>query len=323
MLGLSRGVSPIGGVLVLSLFIATLPSVTQGSDYSQPGPWEVELREESLTVPGERRPLKIILALPVKADAGAAPLVVFSHGFLLEGSDYQSYGLHLASNGLAVALPTYRMTLLDADHGRLAVQLQLVVDHLAREADGGSLSGLVDASRLGLAGHSLGGKLSFMVATQSASPVAVAGIDPVDGGGPGGGDDDRFPAVVPGRMAELRVPILLIGAELGGEVRFGQACAPEDRNYQRFFEAASGNAIEITQLDAGHMQYLDDPGCGFACLVCVQGSAPSEEIRLSAHAYLTAFFVGHLEGRAEALTWLEHKLAEDGEAGRIVVRRKD
>jgi len=276
-----------------------------------------------VTVPGERRPLEIMLALPVKGDAEAAPLVILSHGFLLEGSEYTSYGLHLASHGLAVALPTYRMSLLDADHRRLAEQLRLVIDHLAQEADTGSLSGSVDASQLGLAGHSLGGKLSFMVAAQSAFPAAVAGIDPVDGGGPGIASDERFPAVVPEKVAALPIPILLIGAELGGQVRFGQACAPLDRNYQRFFEAATGNAVEVTQLGAGHMQYLDDPDCGLACLVCVQGSARSEEIRLSAQAYLTAFFVGHLEDRAEALTWLEHRLVEDELAGRVVVRRKD
>lgn len=313
----------IAAFLVLTLLFVPMPGGMEGANFGHPGPWPFEVREESLTVPGERRPLEMLLMLPVKGDAGAAPLVVFSHGFLLEGSDYQSYGFHLASHGVAVALPTYRMSLLDADHRRLAEHLQLVVEQLGREADGGSLSGVVDASRLGLAGHSLGGKLSFMAAAQSASPVAVAGIDPVDGGGPGVAGDERFPAVVPEEVAALRVPMLLIGAQLGGEVRFGQACAPVDRNYQRFFEAAVGNAIEVTQLDAGHMQYLDDPDCGFACLVCVQGSALSEDIRLSAQAYLAAFFVGHLEDNDSALTWLENKLAEDEQAGRVVVRRKD
>ncbi len=293
-----------------------------GARYAQSGPWDVEILSLSVSVPAEHRPIAVTLVIPVGKEPPAGELVVFTHGFLLTGDDYLSYGVRLSSHGFAVALPSLRMSPLSADHRQLADTLKAVIDHLVGESVEGVLSDVVDASRIGLVGHSLGGKLSFYVAGNISGVRAVAALDPVDGGGPGGRDQERFPRVIPDRMADLRVPVLLLGADRAGETLFGQPCAPEDANYQRFFEAAAGPALEVTQAETGHMQYLDNPNCGIPCAVCVRGATPSDEVRATAQAYLTGFFAAHVALHEGAAVWLDDKLVTDEADGRVVVRRR-
>ncbi|MCX6100359.1 MAG: hypothetical protein NTV92_02840, partial [Candidatus Bipolaricaulota bacterium] len=133
------------------------------------------------------------------------------------------------------------------------------------------------------------------------------------GGGLLPADPILTPSVAPERMAEIHVPLLFVGAELGGVSTGLIACAPTSENYQRFYEAANPPAIEITQLGAGHGQYAD-PGAGLILAACDPGTASSA-------AYLTAFFLGRLGGDAGALSWLDARLAEDEAQGRILVRR--
>jgi hypothetical protein len=59
------------------------------------------------------------------------------------------------------------------------------------------LHGLADESSIGAAGHSLGGKLALLETVTDSRIRAVATLDPVDGGGPGGSDplSERGPRV--------------------------------------------------------------------------------------------------------------------------------
>jgi hypothetical protein len=100
----------------------------------------------------------------------------------------------------------------------------------------------------------------------------------------------------------LEIPIMLIGAELGSIPAVFTPCAPENENYQRYFEAANSPAIEITQLDVGHDQYVDDSVDGSASL-CALGYVPGAWVRDNAASYITAFFVAHLYDSQEALDW--------------------
>jgi len=259
----------------------------------------------------------------VRTGGGPFPLVVFSHGFLLDGAKYRSYADHLASHGFVVALPTYEMGL-SVDHRDLEVDLLAVFEaYRGMNAwQGHPLRGGVDADLVGTSGHSLGGKLSLMGASVEARVRAVGVLDPVDGGGPPGtvASSPKYPSVTPERMDQIQVPLLLIGNDLGKLASAGFPCAPEAENYQRFFAAANPPALEVTQLDVGHNQYLDDEG-GFGA-VCPQGATPSERVRAAARAYLAAFFRGHLRDEEAALDWLEARLARDEAAGEIRLRRK-
>jgi len=295
----------------------------------EPGPYETGVFRSRFVERERDRTVRLISVFPsddgqtVRVEGGPFPLVVFSHGFLLDGEKYRSYADHLASHGFVVALPSYAMGL-SVDHRDLQADLLAVLAHYA-EANawpGHPLQGGIEADLIGTSGHSLGGKLSLMGASTDARVRAVGVLDPVDGGGPPGttADSPKYPSLAPERMGQIRVPLLLIGNDLGRLASAGFPCAPEAENYQRFFEAATPPALEVTQLDVGHNQYLDDEG-GLGA-VCPQGDTPSERVRAAAGAYLTAFFRGHLTAESAALDWLDAQLARDEAEGRVSVRRK-
>lgn len=298
--------------------VLTLAAFGGEVDPGAPGPWST--RTLVTSVPFGRTPIRLVTVLP--ESEGPWPLIVFSHGFTLRGDLYRSYADRLASHGFVVGLPTYPG--LATDHRALADGLHALLSYYtaAAGAAGSPLKGRILTEKIGLAGHSLGGKISLLVASEDSRVRAVAGLDPVDGAGPGMSASERYPSVIPDRIAELTVPLLLLGADRAREPRFGLPCAPEDRNYERIFEAGSGPALEITQLEAGHTQYLDDPGCGIACFACVTGERPSREIRADAQGYLTAFFLAWLSHLETARDWLERRLEEDLARGFVRLRQR-
>jgi len=216
---------------------------------------------------------------------GGVPLILFNHGFMLWGELYRSYGERFASHGLVVALPTYPMSFSSVNHTALAGDARFLIDHcLSLDAQPGSaLYGLVDEDRIGAGGHSFGGKLSLLVASMDARIAAIGALDPVDGGGPALDDPVLFPSVTPERMPAIHAQLLLLGAELGGVSWFLIPCAPIAENYQRFYEAANAPAIEVTQLGAGHGQYVD-PGADAMLAACAPGTADTEWVRSSSAA---------------------------------------
>jgi dienelactone hydrolase len=282
---------------------------------------------EHLVDTARGREMGLLVLYPLTTATGdpvaGFPLILFNHGFMLWGGLYRSYGDQLASHGFVVALPTYPMSMAGISHMTLAADARFVIDHcLALATDSGSpLFGLVDAGAIGAAGHSFGGKLALLEAVTDPRVRAIAALDPVDGGGLLPADPILTPSVTPERMGEIQVPLLFVGAELGGVSTALLACAPTSENYQRFYEAANPPAIEITQIGAGHGQYAD-PGAALILAACDPGTASAEWVRTSSAAYLTAFFLGRLSGDAGALSWLDARLGEDETQGRVLVRRR-
>ena len=207
--------------------------------------------------------------------AGPRPTVVFTHGFQLSSASYLSTAKHLATHGFAVVLPNLGGGLF-ATHLDHQATIIKVLDWLEEEnADAGSaLAGRLDFARLALAGHSMGGKISFLVSTVDARPKAIVGFDPVDAaGGPVAVDPKDYPSVTPERMIDVKVPFLVVGEttnSTGGLL--GQACAPAADNYQQYFDNAESPAIAFTFAGANHFSWLDDPNCLFICASCDKGS---------------------------------------------------
>lgn len=285
------------------------------------GPLDVNEWQSTLTDPSTGRSMDLVVLLPETPDR--APLILFHHGFLLTADHYRSYGEHLASHGFVVAMPTFPTNFLTMDHAKLAVDVRFVLDTcLAMNLDPQSeLHGRIDPARIGSSGHSLGGKLSLLEAATDPRIRAIAVLDPVDTGNPIFDNPRKFPSVAPERMPEIAVPLLIVGAELGKVLVTFTPCAPEKDNYQRFFEAANSPALEITQLDVGHGQYVD-PGAEAATMACAVGDVPDDWVRAASASYLAAFFLGHLMPGESALSWLDARLEEQIEAGQITVRRK-
>lgn len=317
----------LAGLAALAAAGVATPAFT---DPSTRGPYQVLALTEGIYDQARGRSIGLLTLFPSKdgqspaRDGAPYALIIFSHGFLLRGEQYRSYGEHLASHGFIVSLPTYPASLFDFSHVELKNDLIFVIEYYLKinVTAGQRLEGAIDPQRIGASGHSLGGKLSLFAAAEDSRIKASATLDPVDGGPPGGGDPARFPSVAPEMMEEIRVPLLFIGNDLGRAALAGVACAPEEENYERFFEAANPPAIEVTQRGVGHMQYLDNPECGLACAVCVRGSTPSEEVRAKTQAYLTAFYLEQLKGLDGALEWLDRTLQADEAAGKVTVRRK-
>ena len=240
-------------------------------------------------------------------EAGTYAVVVFSHGFLMANSYYSETLDHLASHGFVVVAPqTHQpggLPIGKPSSEEEAGTLDSVLNWIP-----GNLENVVsvdpDVSLIGLAGHSRGAKLAWIILQDNPNlGVAVAGLDPVDGGGIFTfGDISALDQSLPAGMASL-----IIGSGRGEESGglLSPACAPEGQNHVQFYEMTQSPAWYILATDAGHMDFLDaDPaGCGFECGACVSGN-DIDNNRQTAMGALTAFFRGQLQGDTAALDYL-------------------
>jgi chlorophyllase len=253
--------------------------------------------------------MDVRLYLPSDLAAGPFPLVVLSHGFQLNGEGYNVLGDRLASHGFVVVSPSYGDNLFNAlSHTALAQIVVATIDWAAAEngRSGSALFGHLDLDKIGVTGHSRGGKQSIYAAILDPRIKAVFGIDPVDSGPPVGGNDPvAFPSITPERMGELTVPFAAIGAGRGGETTLfglGPACAPTADNYQAYFDASGAPAFEYLVVDAGHLDFVDS--CGFLCATCSQGSDASVGRNFAAQTAV-AFFKVFLAADESYRPWVD------------------
>jgi chlorophyllase len=214
-------------------------------------------------------------------------------------SAYDEILKHLASHGFVVIAPQMYEPGLGpllgnptaAQEAELAAH---VIDWLPGRLE--SVVGFpVRTDLLGIAGHSRGGKVAWLVA--SADPgriLAIAGVDPVDGtGGPYGNQ----PRVVNGPFA-ISIPALVLGTELGG------SCAPAGDNHVQFFEASESPAWHVIALNQGHGDMLDEPEAAAAAMFCKSGPNREGMRRLTA-GQMVALFRATLQGDDSSRNVLE------------------
>ena len=247
------------------------------------------------------------LVYPTTAPPAAGfPGVAFAHGFQLKPGDYDKLLEHFASFGYVVVSTDFPGTLFSIDHNDVAKALIAARQAMAA----GSIAGLpkVDGARIAVSGHSLGGKGSVMAIL--ADPAFVAGLvfDPVDGnpGNPlGGGPDAQHPKLNPTEVAKVTVPMGYFGATAShcGST----ACAPTGLDAATFFASTKSSTPHYLWIvnDFGHMQFLDNPACGFACSACAAGKAPIDPRRTAIAATAVAFLKRHVDGDTTAQRWLD------------------
>lgn len=268
--------------------------------------------------PGPRRTTSFALRVPVTANAtlnitvigpsedaqnlsmtGAPfPLVVVSPGFSLPTSQFLVYGERLASHGFVAVHQEYRAA---GDHAQSQRDTAALLDWLITPtgASAPRVQGRVDGKRVGLTGHSLGGKISLLTAQRDARVKALITIDPVDGQPPLGG---MQPAALPG-MGNILLPA---GVPLGflGETASKAGimpCTPANQNYEVLYQAARAPAFAVTFARAGHMDFVNDyQSCGIVCTVCSAGDAPKTRTRDLAVKYVAAYFLWTLAGDSAA-----------------------
>lgn len=263
----------------------TSPDTTDAPDPAAVGPLGVT--REEVEVAG----FDAVLFVPT--GVAPAPAIVLAPGFQLDGSAFAGYGEHLASHGIAVLIPTFGDSLFaPISHNELADDFVVMVTWLAADSR-------IDATRIGAAGHSRGGKIAILATTRSTAIKALFGLDPVDTvGGPGAQPSPANPSVTPERMAAVIVPFAVLGSAYGGTAAsaFAPACAPVEDNYHQYALAAGAAPVVYEWLApaSGHNDFAD-PLPFLLSFACQAGDDPAAT-RTLAKARLVAFFKRHLEG---------------------------
>lgn len=242
------------------------------SDLAGPGRHAVSVAR--LEVTQQDKSLDVVLYKPATRQI-PAPAIVFLPGRMATDDQYESYARALATRGFVVAVRSwYSFFRSDLE---LAHDAKVIADWLIQVQG-------VDSTKIGIAGHSMGGKNAIMAAAKYGGFASVVAIDP---------DDNGNVSVVHGLLASLKAPLLLIGAEVGW--RASSVCAPLATNYLRFFEQAPAGTIELELKDADHVQMLDQPD-RFGYGICRSGTADSRQVRITARRATVGFFLQHLQG---------------------------
>jgi hypothetical protein len=271
LLFLAFGCNRIGILIRSDTLVMDAIDMSKG-DLAGPEPQQVVSTRILVSHQGEN--LEVALFQPTHSSV-LAPAIVFLPGRMASDDQYESYARALASRGFIVAVRGW-YSLFTSDL-ELARNAKVLADWLVK-AHG------VDPKKIGVAGHSMGGKDAVLAAAQYSVFAGVVAIDP---------DDNGKVSVVHGLLSSLRPPLLLIGAEVAW--RASSVCAPKATNYQRFFERAPPGTLELTLRDADHVQMLDEPD-RFGYGICRCGTADSRLVRITARRATVGFFVHHLMG---------------------------
>lgn len=248
--------------------------------------------------------------------AGRYPLIVLSPGFSVHRSTLTALAEDLASRGYVVAAVDHAyesvgtafpggrvLECLACGKAETGTPMREVSDNRARDVSflldrltgrhpAWRHAGLIDKSRIAMAGHSIGG--ASAVAAMAADPRIRAGVN-MDGG---------ITTPVPGTGLGGR-PFMLLGAQNRGPG--GNA------SWDRDWPALDGWKRWITFADSGHFSFSDFPAIADQ-LGLPDPKAPlpgARSVELT-RRYVGAFFDQHLKGRPQPL--LDGPSAEAPEA---------
>lgn len=275
-------------------------SMAQPLDPGVPGPLKVVSFDLKIPV-GVARSVDVTVFGPT-ADGkeitmmGAPfPLVVISPGFTLDRKLFSNYATRLASYGIAAVL---QKSSSEFNHATYRDETRDLISWLysPTNSTGDRVKDRFDKNKLGMAGHSLGGKISLLVAAQDTRVKAVLGIDPVDA---------NNPAAIP-ELSKIKLPTGIPLAVLGETISKsgGMPCTPTAGNFEAIYAKANAPALSITFKDAAHNDFVDNfMSCAF-CGVCPGGTAPKDRTNRLAVKYTAAYFLWTLAGDTRAAAYL-------------------
>lgn len=234
------------------------------------------------------------------------PLVLFNPGFQLESAAYRTLCETLAAEGFAVARLDPPGTIFDVNHLEMAADVRNALTWLLQDSE---ISNRLNANAVGTMGHSLGGKLAIMNGIEDPRVSAVFAIDPVDGDPSPLPDPSIRPNLAPGPISGLTAPLGLIGETTNASSAnaFVPACAPQEENFQTFFDGATSSdwVAEWNILGADHMDFVETcpPGPFSPCSLCDEGTLDAARVRRITTDLVVAFFRYHFasDGGMEAM----------------------
>ncbi len=314
-------------LLILLLFPGCGADCVDVPDPGAAGPFVVTSSQVDLevTVEGVTKTVPVTVLMPDVA--APAPLVIFTHGFSQEPAAYVGTGNYIASWGMVVVMPKIPGSAFSPVPHRLMVEyLRGVLDWAVGDGNAADapLAAMVDPEHVGLAGHSMGGKLSFLLAASDVRVDAVFGVDPVDAGPP---IDDYepadWPSVTPELMGDITVPIVALGETIDGDLSDSLSCAPSGNRFSDYYDAAVGPALMIEIVGADHVSFLDT--CDeFCSLFCRPGTDDPTVTLALTRKYLAAFFRWQLAGEGCLRDWLAGDgMQVDADAGLVVWQQKN
>ncbi len=246
------------------------------------GPFATEEMESTVARDGRSTPVVAISPVGV----AAPPLVVFAPGFTVNSRHYAALCQRVASHGFRVVRADPSGNAFNVSHVAMAADLEAVV--------GWADATFGEHASVGAMGHSLGGKLSVMLAGNLDRIDAVFAIDPVNGGSPLLGYTADLPDIVPEVTSTLDIPLGFLGETTNGSGFM--ACAPTDQNFQTFYEGATLTSWRASwdALGADHFDFLSDPSGCTTCGLCPAGSADVDGVRDGTMTLAVSFFRAHL-----------------------------
>ena len=259
------------------------------TDPADDGPYSVATSTASIPGATAGRTLPATLFVPTGGPT-PRPLVVISPGFQLSRTQYTSLAHHMATWGFAVISTDYADTGLFADHTALAEDVPAAITWALAQS---SLA--VDAQRVAVAGHSLGGDISAYALSLDPRIKAMVGWDPVDASNP---------SVVPEKMGSVTAAIAVVGETTDASGGF-MPCAPAGDNFQAFFAASPAPAVEVTIVGASHMNWVDDPSCA-VCGFCTAGTASAASVHTITRRLDVAWLRRQLLGDTSMDAWIDH-----------------
>lgn len=253
-------------------------------DYAQPGPLSYSTSTLENVDGGVQGG-----SLVVPAGAGPYPLLIASHGWSATSAQQLGWAEHFATYGFVVVVPTFPNSL-SPDANLDASLIEGLIAKYASAATSSPAQGIVDATRIGLEGHSAGG-LATTIAARQLHPGATVLFDPVD-------------ANDAGRAAyeDLCGPVLALFAN-------PSAC----NNQAEWSAFATNTASTSTTFHVIGSTHCDgeNPDRGALCGLACNGVANATRQAVYAR-YATAMFLSNLRGDSQAATVLaQSALAAD------------
>lgn len=271
------------------------------ADPNMPGPFRTAQFDLSLNVTGGTTRFTVIGpsddGTKLTMRGAPFPLVLLSPGFLVDQKLYVSYGTRLASHGFVAVLQKVPS---ESDHGRYRDNtvelLNWLLTPTGRDAE--KVKGFIDAARVGLIGHSLGGKISLLVAAGDTRIKSLLGLDPVD--------STNTPAST--EVGKIKfpggVPLAFIGETASKMGRM--PCTPAESNYEVLYGKASAPAFAITMKETAHLDWID--GCTYQCTNICPGGGDTmvrSRTRTLTAKYIAAYFLWTLGGDSEVHQYLD------------------